>query len=105
MRVSHFVANNREIVSLSKGQAKLLIPAEVPLAALENFRRRVRDRIARPLAWKRRHLREALRERTRQKQGRQPVQRHIPVRTPLLRPRGLRRLVRRRGSTDRMLRV
>ena len=105
MKSSRFVANHREIVCLTNGNAKLLIPTEVPLAALERFRRRLRDRVTRPLAWKRRDLREALRELTRHRQRRQPVERHIPVRAPQFRHRGVHGLVRRRGITEWTLRM
>lgn len=105
MKPSRFVANHREIVCLTNGNAKLLIPTEVPLAALERFRRRLRDRDTRPLAWKRRDLREALRELARHRQRREPVERHIPVRAPQFRHRGVHGLVRRRGITEWTLRM
>jgi hypothetical protein len=104
MKSSRFVANHREIVCLTNGNAKLLIPTEVPLAALEQFRRRLRDRVTRSLAWKRRDLREALRELTRHRQRRQPVERHIP-RAPQFRHRSVHGLVRRRGITEWTLRM
>jgi len=87
IRVFTFAANNREVISVTDGCGKLLIPAEVPIGAIELFRRRLRDRIARPLAWRRRDARERLAELVKRRHGRLRVERHVPVRSSLCRRR------------------
>jgi hypothetical protein len=98
MEIRNFVSatNRREVVAITEGHAQLLIPTDVPMEAIKHFRHRLRDRIARPIAWKRRHAREEVRERTKQLRGRQRVERHVPVRAPRYRRRGVRGLFRRR---------
>ncbi|QCP47916.1 hypothetical protein FAZ95_01195 [Trinickia violacea] len=91
-----FAANNREVVAVTDGRAKFLAPTEVPIEVIEHFLHRIQDRIARPVAWKRREAREGLRERTKRLHGRQRVERHVPVRAPRYRRRGARGFYRRR---------
>ncbi|CAB3800480.1 hypothetical protein LMG28614_05187 [Paraburkholderia ultramafica] len=66
------------------------------IISLEEFRRRVNDGIARPVAWKRREAREELRERVKRLHGRRRVERHVPVRAPRYRRREARGFYRRR---------
>lgn len=87
IRVFTFAANNREVISINDDRGKLLIPTEVPVGAIKLFRRRLRDRIARPLAWRRREAREGLAELARRRHGRLRVERHVPVRSSLRRRR------------------
>ncbi|GAB3626913.1 hypothetical protein PTE30175_03511 [Pandoraea terrae] len=91
-----FAANNREVVAISDGRAKVLIPTEVPGEAIEHFLRRLCDRIARPLAWKRRDARKELRERMKRLYRRRRVECHVPVHAPRYRRRETRGSVRRR---------
>jgi len=98
MEIFRFVsaANHREVIAITNGRAQILIPTAVPVKAIEYFRHRLHDRITRPLAWKRRYAREALRERTKRLHGRERVERHVPVRAPRHRLRRTRGFVRRR---------
>ena len=87
IRVFTFAANNREVISVTDDCGNLLIPTEVPVGAIELFRRRLRDRINRPLAWRRREARGGLAELAKLHHGRLRVQRHVPVRSSLRRRR------------------
>jgi hypothetical protein len=91
-----FAANNKEVIAVTDGRAELLVPTEVPIEVIEHFLRRVQDRLARPVAWKRREAREGLLERTKRLRGRKHVERHVPVRAPRYRRRGMRGFYRRR---------
>lgn len=98
MKIRRLIAeNDREVVAITDGSAEVFIPTtEVPREALELFLHRLRDRIARPVAWKRRNAREERRHSTKRLHGRERVERHIPVRAPRYRRRGSRGFFRRR---------
>jgi hypothetical protein len=65
--ISH--ANQRDVTRITSGTTQLLLPKAVPIGAVEALQRRLRDRVTRPLAWKRRQEREELRLRVQQARG------------------------------------
>ena len=87
-------SNEKTVIAMSDGSAELVIPTEVPFEVVEILYRRFRDRMMRPVAWKRRNAREELRESRRHR--RQRVERHIPLRAARYRRRGARGHVKRR---------
>lgn len=65
--VSH--VNQRDVTRITNGNSQLLIPTTVPPSAVEVLLRRLRDRLIRPLAWKRRQERQELRLRVQEARG------------------------------------
>jgi len=74
MPVRRFISNvnPRDVMHITNGTIQLRIPSAVPPGAVEAFQRRLRDRLTRPLAWKRRQARENLRLYIREARGRVP---------------------------------
>lgn len=60
----------RDLIRITDGNSRLLIPTTVPPEAVEALQRRLRDRLTRPLAWKRRQERQELRLRVQEARGR-----------------------------------
>lgn len=77
MPVRRFLSNVNPhgVIHIINGTTQLRIPSAVPPGAVEAFQRRLRDRLTRPLAWKRRQARENLRLHIREARGRVPRKR------------------------------
>lgn len=71
MPVHRFVSNTNphDAIDVTNGTTQLWIPSAVSPGAIEAFQRRLRDRLTRPLAWKRRQEREELRIRVQEARG------------------------------------
>lgn len=63
-------ANQRDVTHMTNRTTLLWIPTAISQGAVEAFQRRLRDRLTRPLAWKRRQEREEQRLRVREARGR-----------------------------------
>lgn len=82
--------NNRTVVTVSSANAELLVPIEVPLEVIKMLDRRLRDRLMRPVAWKRRTARAELRVSVKRLHGHMRIERHIALRAPRYRRRKAR---------------
>lgn len=96
---------NAIVTTIEHTHVSIAIPDEVPLEVIMLVWKRFRDYERRPLAWKRRESRRAVREQIRLMRGRSHVKRHVQARRPAVPRRYERRLLRRRWSTPAYTRV